>query len=69
MRSGDFRSVVANNVVKIFERARRKVDVSLGRYEWRALQTLKSSVPDAKAFQFRPPQSMRWALIERSPAA
>jgi hypothetical protein len=63
LRAGDFSTVSANAVDKIVERARRKVDVSLGRYEWRAIHTLRADTPEAKRWQFNPPARLRWAAL------
>ena len=37
-----------NAVDKVVERARRKLDVRLGRYRWRAIRTLAGATPEAK---------------------
>jgi hypothetical protein len=63
MRSGDFPSVEVNALAKVIERARRKVDVSLGRYAWRAIHTIASGLPEAKRWQFNPPEALCFALI------
>ena len=63
MRPGEFRSVAAIHVVKILERARHKLDICFGRYEWRAIQTLRANNGGAKAFQFRPPAGMNWLVV------
>jgi hypothetical protein len=63
LRRGDFRQIAASHVNKIVEHARRKLDVALGRYEWRTIHTIKGSVPAAKGFVFRPPEGLRWAVI------
>jgi hypothetical protein len=66
LRPGEFKSVTANHVDKLVERARRKIDVPLGRYQWRAIHTMKGSVPEAKAYQFRAGPSVSWSMASRT---
>lgn len=33
------------------------------RYEWRAIHTLAGATPEAKRWQFRPPEGERWAAV------
>lgn len=63
LRAGDFKTVAVNAVDKVVEHARRKLDVRLGRYEWRAIHTLKGATPEAKRWQFRGEAPGRWAVI------
>lgn len=50
--------------IKIFETARRKVDVDLGRYRWRAFSLHRSGEDRAaKAFAFTPPAGFRYCLL------
>lgn len=63
LRAGDFATVSVNAVAKVVERGRRKVDVQLGRYEWRAFHTLRADTPAAKRWQFNPPEDVQVALV------
>lgn len=60
-RTGSARSRDA--AVKLFENARRKVDIKLGRYEYRAFRLHKATDPIMKSFQFDPPKGMTFCLI------
>jgi hypothetical protein len=49
---------------RLFEKARRKVDVRLGRYEYRAFRLHKNATnPTLKAFEFAPPDDLQYCLI------
>jgi hypothetical protein len=49
---------------RLFEQARRKVDVKLGRYKYRAFRLHKSpSNRNLKAFEFVPPDDLRYCVI------
>lgn len=48
---------------RLVERARQKLNVRLGRYKWRAIQTLAGDTPEAKRWQFKPPEGMAWAVV------
>lgn len=63
LREGDFAGVTVNAVAKVVERGRRKVDVQLGRYEWRAFHTLRADTPEGKRWQFNPPDNLRHAVV------
>ena len=63
LRAGDFASVGVNAIDKVVERARSKVDVKQGRYKWRAIHTLAADTPEAKRWQFNPPEAMRFAVV------
>jgi hypothetical protein len=63
LREGDFKTLGVNDVERVVERARKKIDVRLGRYEWRAVHTLAGDVPEAKRLQFRPGEGVRWVLV------
>jgi hypothetical protein len=64
LRPGEFKSVTASHVDKLIERARRKIDVQLGRYQWRAIHTIKGSVPEAKTFMFQAASELRWGVVK-----
>ncbi|HMA93245.1 MAG TPA: hypothetical protein VKP30_11200, partial [Polyangiaceae bacterium] len=59
LESRQFRSVLVSHVEKLVERARSKIDVRLGRYNWRSIQTIRAT----KAYQFRPPPNMKWLVL------
>lgn len=63
LRAGDFKSVTVNAVDKVVERARRKLDVRRGRYEWRAIHTLPGATPEAKRWRFEPSGLRSWAVL------
>jgi hypothetical protein len=63
LREGDFATVAVNAVAKVVERGRRKVDVQLGRYEWRAFHTLRADTPEGKRGQFNPMGGARFAVV------
>ncbi|HMA91991.1 MAG TPA: hypothetical protein VKP30_04855, partial [Polyangiaceae bacterium] len=63
LRIGEIRSVLSNDISKIIERGRRKIDIPIGRFEWRMIHTLKASSREAKAYLFRPPEGARWAVV------
>ena len=46
---------------KVVERARSKIDLGLGRCDWRAFQTI--SEDGLQRFCFRPKPNLRWALL------
>ena len=49
---------------RLFEEARRKADVKLGRYEFRAFRTHRSpSNRKLKAFEFAPPDGLEYCVI------
>lgn len=49
---------------RLFEKARRKADVRLGRYEYRAFLLHKNSAdPRLKTFEFAPPDDLQYCLI------
>lgn len=60
-RTGNARSREA--AVKLFETARRKVDIKLGRYEYCAFRLHKNCAPELKAFEFAPPEGLRYCLV------
>lgn len=50
--------------VKLFEKARAKVDVKLGRYEYRAFRLHRNPAERSlKAYEFAPPKAFRYCLI------
>lgn len=67
LREGDFAMVSVNAVAKVVERGRRKVDVQLGRYEWRAFHTLRADTPEGKRWQFNPAQGLATAVVFACP--
>ena len=48
---------------KAVELARSKVDVKLGRYQWRAFHTLPAITKEAKRFVFNPPSDLCFAVL------
>ncbi|MFH0903368.1 MAG: hypothetical protein V2A73_22295 [Pseudomonadota bacterium] len=48
---------------KRVEAARRAIDIKLGRYQWRAIQTLRGDDREAKRFLFNPPDGFRFAVV------
>lgn len=63
LRAGEFDSLSLNNMERLIERARKKLDVRLARYSWRAFHTLTGDTPQANRWQFRPDQLRRWAVL------
>jgi hypothetical protein len=66
MRASELRSLRDAEVrdpERLVEIARKAVDVPLGRYQWRAFHTVRGSTPDAKAYAFRPPPEMTFAVV------
>lgn len=63
LRAGDFKTVTLNDVARLIERARKKLDVRVSRYEWRAIHTLAGDVPEAKWWHFRPGEGVRWGIV------
>lgn len=63
LRAGDFKTLPVNAIDKVVERARKKLDVRRGRYEWRAIHTLAGARREAKRWQFRPEEVGRWAIV------
>jgi hypothetical protein len=53
----------AEAALKLFEKARRKVDVKVGRYRYRSFRLLKATCREANAFEFSPPKDLRFCLI------
>ena len=50
--------------VKLFEKARAKVDVKLGRYEYQAFRLHRNPAERSlKAYEFAPPKAFRYCLI------
>jgi hypothetical protein len=62
LRAGEFKAVTVNDVARLIERARKKLDVRVSRYEWRAIHTLTGDVPEAKRWHFRPGEGVRWGI-------
>jgi len=53
-----------NSSVKVFETARRKADVRVGRYKWRAFTTHRTAAdPKMKEYQFTPASGLRFCLV------
>jgi hypothetical protein len=48
---------------RLVEIARKTVDVPLGRYAWRCFHTVRGATPEAKAYAFRPPAEMSYAVV------
>ena len=48
---------------KLFERARRKVDVKVARYKWRAFEICRASESGLTQYQFAPPEGFSYCLI------
>ena len=49
--------------IKVFETARRKADVRVGRYQWRAFTTHRTPVDrEMRAYQFTPPPDFKYCL-------
>lgn len=65
IRSGKARRPARfNSTIKVFETARRKVDVKTGRYIWRAFTTHRTPAnPSMKQYQFAPPAGFKFCLI------
>lgn len=63
LRAGDFKTLTVSSVDKVVEHARRKLDVKLSRYEWRAIHTLPGATREAKQWQFRPEGLGRWGVV------
>lgn len=51
---------------KRVEAARRAIDVNLGRYQWRAVQTLRGDERETKRYLFNPPDGFRFAIVRPS---
>lgn len=50
--------------IKVFETARRKADVRIGRYEWRSFATHRTPAdPEMKEYQFLPPSDLKYCVI------
>lgn len=50
--------------IKVFETARKKADVNVSRYEWRAFTTHQTpGDPEMKEYQFTPPSGLRFCLV------
>jgi len=65
LRAEELRSVRGmNHPEKLLEGARRVLDVRTSRYAWRATHLLRGDTPEAKRYWFRPPPSLRWALLQ-----
>lgn len=60
----ELRSLGPDHPDKVIERARRKVDVKLSRYNWRAIHTLRGDgIPESKQYSFNPPAEMSSAVL------
>lgn len=51
------------SALKLFEKARAKVDVRLDRYEYRAFRLHKTTDRMQKSFEFDPPKGMSYCLV------
>jgi hypothetical protein len=56
-------AVGVNDVAKIIERARRKIDVRRGRYNWRAIHTLAGDRSESKRWLFTPEAGLTFAVV------
>ncbi|MGE0328222.1 MAG: hypothetical protein AB7K71_17805 [Polyangiaceae bacterium] len=63
LRAGEFDSLSLNNMDRLIERARKKLDVRLARYSWRAIHTIRGDQDHPNRWQFRPDQLSRWAVL------
>lgn len=63
LRPAELRSVTVARPLRLIERARKKIDVRRGRYDWRALRTLPGSGADGRRFFFDPPPAFRFAVL------
>ncbi len=61
-QTGD-RCASADAASRLLERARRKADVKLGRYEFRAFRLHKSPDPKFKSYAFAPPDDLEYCVI------
>jgi len=52
---------------RLVEIARKAIDVPLGRYQWRAFQTVRGATPESKAYAFRPPTDFEYAVVLPAP--
>jgi hypothetical protein len=60
----DLRALGPDHPDKIIERARRKADVKLSRYNWRAIHTLRGNgTPELKQYSFNPPVGMSFVVL------
>lgn len=57
------REAQVNTPERLVELARQAVDVRVARYAWRAFHTIKGATPEAKAYAFRPPVDMQYAVV------
>lgn len=57
------RCLSAAAAIKLFEKARGKVDVRVGRYQYRAFRLHKDPTEGLKAYEFAPPPSLHYCLI------
>jgi hypothetical protein len=65
VRAPELRSLRGvNNPEKFIEAARVALDMKLGRYDWRSTKLLRGDSPAAKRYCFRPPEGLRWALLQ-----
>lgn len=63
LRAGEIKGVDVEDVEQLIERARRKVDVRLGRYKWRALHTLAGGRQKPKRWRFVPSSNLQWCVV------
>lgn len=66
LRAAELRSMREAEVrdpERLVEIARKAIDVPLGRYEWRSFHTVRGATPEAKAYAFRPPPDMTYAVV------
>jgi len=65
VRAPELRSLRGvNTPEKFIEAARVALDMKLGRYDWRSTKLLRGDSPAAKRYCFRPPEGLRWALLQ-----
>lgn len=63
LRPTELQSVSVTHPDKVIEQGRRKVDVRLARYQWRAFHTIRGDTPDAKHYAFQPPDGFRCLIF------
>jgi hypothetical protein len=60
---GDFKSTSAQEPRKLLEGIREALDERLGRFRWRAFHTNRGDTPEQKRWQFKPPETLKYAVL------
>lgn len=60
---GEFETISVQAPRKLIERMRQVLDVRQGRYEWRAIHTIRGDTAETRRWHFKPPATLKFAVL------